>query len=456
MKVEEQTESAPRQTGSPRQESLIRQAFIRRPRALLVSAVVIILALFFGIRYYLHARSHESTDDAFVEGQVIQISPKIAGHIVKVYVKDNQPVKQGDLLLELDARDFQARLEQAQAALKAAETRERAAHANIGLTQATSQGGLQQATSGVTAASSGIETARARVNAARERAQQARAAITTAQANAQQAQAQISAAEAEANRTTADVQRYQQLYEKDEISRQQLDNALSAARVAAAQVAAARDRAAAAQAQINEAHAAVATAEANIREAESQVTAAQAQVGTARGRLTEAASAPQKVTVSEAQAGTASADVQQARAAVEQAELQLSYTKIYAPVEGRITRKAVEVGSFVQVGQPFMAVVSGELWVVANFKETQLDDIRPGQPVAIKVDAFPGKIFKAHVDSIQRGTGSRFSMLPPENATGNYVKVVQRVPVKIVFDEKPDANYPLGPGMSVEPEVAIK
>ena len=148
--------------------------------------------------------------------------------------------------------------------------------------------------------------------------------------------------------------------------------------------------------------------------------------------------------------------MEQTRAAVEQAELNLSYTKIYAPEDGTVTKKAVEEGTFVQVGQALMAIVPDEVWVIANFKETQLDAIRPGQPVDIKVDAYPSKTFKGHVDSIQTGTGARFSMMPPENATGNYVKVVQRVPVKIVFDEQPDPQHPIGPGMSVEPEVRVK
>jgi membrane fusion protein (multidrug efflux system) len=153
---------------------------------------------------------------------------------------------------------------------------------------------------------------------------------------------------------------------------------------------------------------------------------------------------------------TASADIEQAKANVLQAQLNLSYTKIYAPEDGRVTKKAVEEGTFVQVGQALLALVPQDFWVTANFKETQLAQMQVGQPVAIKVDAYPDKVFKGHVDSFQTGTGARFSLLPPENATGNYVKVVQRVPVKIVFDEQPDPQHPLGPGMSVEPEVEVK
>ena len=192
------------------------------------------------------------------------------------------------------------------------------------------------------------------------------------------------------------------------------------------------------------------------QQAQAQVKQTQAEVGGARAKLKEAGAAPQQVAVSQAQAGTAGGDVQQSQAAVDEAELELSYAKIYAPSDGRITRKTVQEGAYVQVGEALLAIVPDDLWVTANFKETQLNDVRPGQPVEISVDAFPGKIFNAHVDSIQRGSGSRFSLLPPENASGNYVKVVQRVPVKIVFDQPPDPNYPLGPGMSVVPEVRVK
>ena len=161
---------------------------------------------------------------------------------------------------------------------------------------------------------------------------------------------------------------------------------------------------------------------------------ARAQVGQAQGKLTEANAAPQQIAVSQAQAGTAGGDVQQTQAAVDQAELELSYTKIYATEDGRVTRKTVQQGSYVQTGQSLLAIIPDDLWVTANFKETQLNYVRPGQPVEVTADAFPGKVFHGHVDSIQRGSGSRFSLLPPENASGNYVKVVQRVPVKIIFD----------------------
>jgi membrane fusion protein, multidrug efflux system len=283
--------------------------------------------------------------------------------------------------------------------------------------------------------------------------------IKTAQANAEQALAQVAAAEAEAIRANADVPRYEQLYQKDEVSRQQLDNAVATARTANAQLEAARQRVTAARAQVDDAQAGEQAAAESLRQAESQVDESRAKVGEARGQLAGANARPHQVAASKSQVDVASAEVEQAQAAVRQAELDLSYTKIYAPEPGRITKRTVEVGEFLQPGTALFSIVPDNLWATANFKETQLTYMKPGQPVNITVDAYPGKAFRGHVDSIQRGSGAAFSLLPPENATGNYVKVVQRVPVKIVFDDPTDLadpRYALGPGMSVEPEVKVK
>jgi membrane fusion protein (multidrug efflux system) len=433
----------------------VRRPLYRRPVFLIVAGLVLIAGLVYGLRYYAYARAHESTDDAFIDGRVVQVSPKISGYVVKLYIKENQEVKEGDLIAELDARDFETRLDAARAALAAGAARQREAQAGVALSRATSQAGVQQASSVVRQARSGVETARAAAAAERSRTSQAGAGVATAQANVAQAQAQVAGAEAEANRANADVARYQELFAKDEVSRQRLDQAVATAQTATANLEAARRRVAAAEAQVAEARSAESAAAQNARRVATQIPAAQAGVGEALGRLAQAGTGQQQVAVSQAQAETAGATIEQLRAAVEQAELELSYTKIYAPESGRVTRKAVEEGALVQPGQPLMAVVSGEIWVTANFKETQLNDIHPGQPVEVTVDAYPGRVFKAHVDSIQAGTGSRFSMIPPENATGNYVKVVQRVPVRIVFDEPPDQNRMLAPGMSVTPEVKI-
>jgi membrane fusion protein (multidrug efflux system) len=433
-----------------------RRPLYRRPVFMIVAAIVLVVTVVYGLRYWAYARSHETTDDAFIDGRIVQVSPKITGYVAKLYVKENQEVKEGDLIAELDARDFESRLEAARAALAAGAARQREAQAGVALSRATSSAGVQQASSVVRQARSAVETARAAASAERTRIGQASSAVTTARANAAQAQAQVAAAQAEATRADADVRRYEELFAKDEVSRQRLDQAIATAQTANANLEAARRRVAAVEAQVSEARAGEATAAENARRSATQIGGAQAGVGEALGRLAQAGTGQQQVAVSQAQAESAGASIEQLRAAVEQAELELSYTKIYAPESGRVTRKAVEEGVLVQPGQPLLAVVSGEIWVTANFKETQLGDIRPGLPVEVGVDAYPDKIFKAHIDSIQAGTGARFSMIPPENATGNYVKVVQRVPVKIVFDEQPDPNHMLAPGMSVEPEVRLK
>lgn len=428
---------------------------VKKMVLMIAVAIAILLSSVVGIRYYNFAMSHESTDDAFIEGHVIAISPKVIGHVDKIYVEDNQIVKKGDLILEIDSRDFEARLAQAQGALDAAIAKQKSAETNVTLTQVTSGAGVEQAASSVQLAKSGVNTATAQSAAARERVDQARLQVVTAQTNVEQTQAEIKAAQAEATRAQTDADRYQKLYDQDEVSRQQLDHAIAAATQANAQLEVAHKKVAANQARVAEARAAEQAATQNLHQAESQTSEAQARVGEALGRLNQASAAPQQVAVSRYQVETVKAEIKQLEAAVKQAELELSYTKIYAPEDGRITRKTVEQGAFVQIGQSMLAIVPNNVWVVANFKETQLSQMRPGQPVEIKVDAYPDRTFQGHVDSIQSGSGARFSLLPPENATGNYVKVVQRVPVKIVFDELPDANHIVAPGMSVEPAVKV-
>ena len=438
-------------------EHVRKRPLYRRPGFLLVVALVLLAAIVFGGRYWLYARSHESTDDAFIDGHIIQVSPKVSGYVLKVYVTDNQQVKQGDLLAELDPRDLEAKADQAKAALNAGQAQQKQTETQVTLTRASTHAIVQQASAGVQQARSNVRGARAGATSERNRTAQAEAGIGAAEANAQQARAQLAAAQAEAARANADVPRYQALAEKDEVSLQRLDQAIATARTANAQVEAARQRVSAAEAQVNESRAATSAQASTAQRAQSQIGAAQAQVNEALGRLSQANTAPQQVAVSQAQAASAGANIQQLEAAVAQAELELSYTKIYAPDDGRVTRKAVEAGALVQVGQPLLAVVPGDVWVTANFKENQIGSIRPGQPVDVSVDAYPDRVFKAHVDSIQSGTGARFSLIPPENATGSYVKVVQRVPVKIVFEPNQiDSQHMLAPGMSVVPEVKIR
>lgn len=428
-----------------------------KSKIIIFSLVALLLAgAVIGARYWLHARQYESTDDAFIEGHATQISPKVSGYVQKVYIDDNQRVKAGDLLVEIDPRDYEARLAQARAQLRAATARNLAARAGVTLTRVTTGAGVEQATAGVDAARSSVDQARAASAVAQSRINQLSAGVGTAEAGAAQARSQVDAAVAEAVRTRTDAVRYKTLFEKDVVSRQQLDWAAAAATSAEAQLEAARKKAAAAQTQVDEARAAQRAAEDQYRQALSTISGTEAQVGQATGKLSEANSAPQQVAVKQSEVETAGAEIEQAEAALRQAELELSYTKIYAPEDGRITRKSVELGAFLQPGQALLVLVPSEMWVIANFKETQLKRMRPGQQVEITVDAFPDKTFRGQVDSLQSGTGSRFSLLPAENATGNYVKVVQRVPVKIVFDEHFDSEHLLAPGMSVEPEVKVR
>ena len=430
--------------------------FYKRPAVLAIAAIILSIGAIVGGRYWLYARAHESTDDAFIDGHIIQISPKVSAYVAKVYITDNQPVKVGDLLIELDPRDYELKLQQAKAALDAGLARHAEAQTNVSLSRATGAANIQQASATVRQARSDVESSRAGAASDQSRASQAASAVATAQANLQQARAQVSAAEAQATRAAADVVRYEALYSKDEISKQQVDQAVASAKTANAQLDAARQKVVASDAQVNEARSAEAAAVGQARRSETQITGAQAGVGEATGRLAQANTSSQQVAVTEAQTKTAGANIEELKAQVAQAEVQLSYTKIYATEDGRVTRKSVEEGALVQVGQALLAIVPSDVWVTANFKENQIGRMIPGQPVEITIDAYPDKTFKGHVDSIQAGTGARFSLIPPENATGNYVKVVQRVPVKIKFDEPPDPQHLLSPGMSVIPEVAVR
>lgn len=339
--------------------------FYRRP-IFLVLMLILAAGIFFAVRYEMVARHYESTDDAFIEGHVIPISPEISARVSAVYVGDNTFVHKRDLLVALDPVDYQAALDQVRGA------------------EAAARGKLQQARSQVIAA-----------NAARE-----------------EAVAGVDVATVNADNMALDLKRYEGLDERAR-SKQQLDNAVAAQKTAQAQVEQAR---------------------AKLASAESQIVTAQASVTAAEGDLSKA-----------------SADVHRA-------DVNLGYCRITATEDGRITRKSVESGSYVSAGQALFALVPSDVWVVANFKETQLGSMRPGQGVNIHVDAFPEKVFTGKVDSIQAGTGSRFSMLPAENATGNFVKVVQRVPVKIVLDpgQTNDSARILAPGMSVEPSVKVR
>jgi len=401
-----------------------------------------IIAAVAGVIYYQHLQAYESTDNAFIGGDVIQVSPRVSGQILRVYVQDNQHVSRGDLIAEIDPRDYENQLAEAKAKLQDIGARKNGAESNLGLTSMVTSAVLTQSDAALGAARDQVAVLEARL------AQEA-AVVRAADAGVQQAEAKQTAAAAEAGRTTDDAVRYRTLYQKDEVSRQLLDRAEADARSSTANLEAAKQVVASARAQLAQAKSGHAASLASLDLAKKQVRQAE-------GRLREAQSAPAQVRVRQSDLQSAKAQQEQQDAAVRQAELNLSYTKIYAPDSGYITKKSVEPGNFVQTGQALLALVSDRLWVVANFKETQLTHMRPGQSVAMRIDAYPQLKLRGRVDSIQSGTGAQFSLIPPENATGNYVKVVQRVPVKILFTEAPPALYRIGPGMSVEPEVRVR
>lgn len=434
----------------------------KKPRSklpfLIIGAVILIGAIG-GLIYWLNARHYESTDDAFIDGDVIQISPKVSAYVAKIYVKSNQKVHKGDLLVELDTKDYEARLEQAQAQLRAAQAQKNQSQAQVALTRATTNASQTQAQSSVESARNNVEQQRAAANAKRSQISQAQNAVKTAQANLAQTRTQVPLAQANVNLAQKEYNRRLTLYNNGDVSKESLDQATNALQAAQSQLDAAQKQVIAAQSRVGEAQANVSVAQNNYQQSLAQVELTKSQVGESIGQLQDANAAPERIAVNETQIGNAEAGIAQAEAAVREAELELSYTKIYAPEDGTVTRKTIEEGQLVQIGAPLMALSqSDEIWVVANFKETQLTDMRIGQPVDIEVDAYPDQTFHGKIESFQLGTGSRFSLLPSENATGNYVKVVQRIPVKIVFDNQPsdDKAHLLAPGMSVEPSVKVR
>jgi membrane fusion protein (multidrug efflux system) len=371
----------------------------------------------------------ESTDDAQVDAPVTQIAARVGGTITKVAVSDNQQVEPGAVLVELDRRDYEVAVDKARAELTDAEASALAARSNVPITSTT-------AASNVTTARGSIVQAQGGVAAAERELDAARARLTTTQARVREA-------EATAAKAARDVERLRGLLAKDEVSQQQFDTLVAAADAQKAGVDSARSQ--------------VAEAEAGIRVAESKVIQARAGADQAQAELRTAETAPQQVSMTKARAAAADARVQQARANLAQAELNLQYATVKAPARGVISKKSLNPGQVVQPGQPLLALVQlDDVWVTANFKETQLKDVRAGQRATVKVDALGGRSFNGKVDSIAGATGARFSLLPPENATGNFVKIVQRVPVKIVLDSGQDPEHQLRPGLSVTPTVYTK
>ncbi|MFV0389272.1 MAG: HlyD family secretion protein [Pyrinomonadaceae bacterium] len=418
---------------------------------------LVLISLVAGLIYWLNARRFETTDDAFIEADIVRISPTVSAYVTKVYVDSNQRVKKGQLLVELDASDYEVRLEKARAQLQTAFAHQNQALAQVKLTRSTSNASITEATSGVESARSGVNKMKAGADAKKSQISQAKSSVKTASASLAEVSAQVPLAKSNLELAQKEFNRINNLYRQGDVSKQAYDQAINVLQKAQLSVAAAEKQVAAARSRVAEAKSNVSTAENNYRESVAEIDTAASQVGSSIGHLQDANAAPDRIAVQETQAEGAGAEIAQAQAAVQQAEIDLNHTKIYAPEDGIVTKKSVLVGQLVQPGTPLMALSQSDVvWVVANFKETQLKDMRVGQKVDIEVDAYPDKKFRGTVQSFQSGTGSAFSLLPAENATGNYIKVVQRVPVKIVFDEKPDSSHLLAPGMSVEPAVRVR
>jgi membrane fusion protein (multidrug efflux system) len=407
-----ETQTIPAQAEPSADTEIVQPPKRRRGIIIVILAVIVVAA----VGLWWRSTYSEDTDDAQVNGHLIQISSRINGQVFKVDVEENQQVNKGDVIAELDPRDFQVAVESAQAELDSAKAAAAAANVNVPITTVNT---------GTSLSSAGADLSGTH------------AAVSEAEQQAQSAQARVAQAQANNVKAQADLERYKPLVEKDVISKLQFDAAVDAADSAKAALADAQASAAAAQDAVRVAH---------DRETQSEAAYKYALTG------------PQQVAAQDARAKQAEAEVEKAQAALDQAKLNLSYTKIVAPEAGIITRKTVEVNQNVSSGQNMLTLVSLEdIWITANFKETQLRHMNEQQKVEIHVDS-TGKDYSGKVSQIGGATGSVLSLFPPENATGNYVKVVQRIPVRIDFTNlaQEDPNHELRPGLSVEPKVWVK
>jgi membrane fusion protein, multidrug efflux system len=426
IEIEDELENAtriPLSPEEPKKEPPKGLAHPRVQRLLMVGGLVILTA---AVALFLYYRNRESTDDAQVDGHITPIAAKISGRVAEVLVTDNEQVKAGQVLARIDPRDYQAAVDQAQAALDVAESDAQSAGADVPRTRMDVAGGNSSADAQLLAAQADLERAETMYDQART-------------ADLAYAQANIDKSHANAEFAKADLARYKPLLDKGEISKQQFDAAQANADATNSSLRADQEK-------LTQAHR-------NVEATRSQVEAAKARVAQARAGIVSAQAGTHQVTMRAADARSKTAKVEQAQAALEAAKLNLSYTEIVAPVDGVATHKQVENGQVVQMGQGLLVVVPlQDVWVTANFKETQLRKMKPGQKAEVQVDTY-GRTFTGHVDSIAGATGSVLSLLPPENATGNYVKVVQRIPVKIVLDPIPPEKAVLRPGMNVDATV---
>lgn len=401
---------------------------------------------------WYNSRLSVSTDDAYVEGTVAPVSAKVSGQVVEVLVRDNEPVKVGQIIVRLDARDYKARVDQAKAALLIADKRHRAAEARVGLGREMAQSQMAQAR----AASMGADAAR--ISAGNM--------VDSARAIAQSRQAALASALAERDRTKAmneraarDLERAREMFGKELVAKQVVEYAETDARAAAAQLESSEERVSQARRDLESAQADAKMRESGFEPQQIGLRTAEARVEQAKAQAIHAEALTQEVRVREAERDLAAAQFKEAEVTLALAQLNLDDTAIRSPVNGVVSKKSVEVGQVVQVGQPLLAIVPlHDVWVLANFKETQLKRVRAGMRAEIVVEGDPDHPYMGRVDSISAGTGSRFSLLPPENATGNWVKVVQRVPVKIVLEprQSTDAHQSLRAGMSAFVTIRLK
>jgi membrane fusion protein, multidrug efflux system len=406
-------------------------------------ALAVLAAAAYGTWIWLESRHRVSTEDAYVEGAVVAISARVPGPVARVHVRDNELVRAEQLLVEIDPRDFQIRVEQARAAVAMATADARGARSEVPLARESTESRLQQARATLAAARVAVDVGRAEADEARARAHSRRAATAAAQA-------EVALAESTAERTQLDLDRASRLATGGLIAQQEHDAVRTAHRAAIATLDAAQRRLAQAERDAEAAEVETHRRGLSVQQAERRVDEAEALVADAQSQQTQ-------VPVKEAAAGRAGASVEQAQADLAAAELQLTKTRILAPAAGLVSKKTVEPGQMVQVGQPLLAIVPLEgVWVVANLKETQVGRVRAGQPATVRVDTFPDRVFRGRVDSISAGTGARFSLLPPENASGNWVKVVQRLPVKILLEDYHANPHLLRAGMSAVVTIDVR
>lgn len=417
---------------------------MRHGRLIGLAVVVALAALGWGGYAWWQGTKRVTTDDAYVEGSIVIISAKVAGHVAEIHTDDNRAVKAGELLLRIDPRDYQARRDQARAAVAVAQASHQATTSETQLTRETTAAQAEEARAT-------LESARVAEQGAQSAVAEARATVEAKRAAVAAMTADVVGAQSTQRQNAREMERMRTLLQGGFVAQRDFDQAEMSSGTASATVEATQRR-------LNQAEKEVQQAEAALASRVFAVSQARQRINEARAALGRVESQRRQVTVKEAEIERAAATLNQTRADLAFAELQLQHTEVRAPGDGVISKKSVEMGQVVQMGQPLLAIVPlHEVWVLANFKETQLARVKPGMPAEVEIDTFPGQVFHGTVDSLAAGTGARFSLLPPENATGNWVKVVQRIPVKIRLNPKEFGNpHTLRAGMSAYVVIRVK